>query len=213
MMRRNRCPRRQLGCCVGWPAVVADSPTAVDVARLLADTLANAGIAYAIGGALALAYYAAPRATVDVDINVFVPPRERLRQLLAVLATAGFTADTPETIERTASEDGQFRGRIEGIRVDVFVPAIPFYAEMASRTRQVPLLGRPIDILSAQDLLTLKMMFFRRKDLADVEAVLRNPLPGLDVESIRAKLVEMVGEDDERTIEWDSIIRDVREVK
>ena len=191
---------------------MTESPTAVDIARRLADTLANHGTSYAIGGALALAYYTAPRATVDVDINVFISPRD-LRQLLTVLATAGFTADSPETIERTAWEDGQFRGRIEGIRVDVFVPSIPFYAEMASRTRQVPLLGRPIDILSPQDLLTLKMMFFRRKDLADVEAVLRNLPPGLDVESIRARLVEMVGEDDEHIAEWDSIIRDIREAK
>jgi len=177
---------------------MVESPTAVDVARRLADALADEGIPYAIGGALALAYYAAPRATVDVDINVFVPPRDGLPRLLTVLATAGFAADSPETVTRTAIEDGQFRGRIEGVRVDVFVPAIPFYAEMASRTRQVPLLGRPIDILSPQDLLTLKMMFFRRKDLADAEAVLRNSPPGLDVESIRVRLVEMVGEDDER---------------
>lgn len=49
--------------------------------------------------------------------------------------------------------------------------------------------------------------------VADVEAVLRHPPLGLDVESIRDRLVEMVGEDDERVTEWDSIIRDVREAK
>jgi len=188
---------------------VADSPTAVDVARGLADILERRGIPYAIGGALALAYHAPPRATVDVDINIFVPPQDGLQALLAVLAEAAFTADSPETVVRTATEDGQFRGRISGIRVDVFVPAIAFYAEMATRTQRVPLLGRPIDILAPQDLLTLKMMFFRRKDLADVEAVLRNPPPALDIESVRARLVDMVGESDERLSEWDSIVRDV----
>lgn len=192
---------------------MAEIPTAVDIARRLADTLANEGIPYAVGGALALAYYAAPRATVDVDINVFVQPREGLARLLNVLAMAGFAADSPETLTRTALEDGQFRGRVAGVRVDVFVPAIPFYAEMASRTRQVPLLGRPIYILGPQDLLTLKMMFFRRKDLADVEAVLRSAPAELDVESIRARLVEMVGEDDERLREWDAVVRDTRAMK
>ena len=186
-----------------------ESLTAVDIARRLADTLENQGIPYAIGGALALAYYAPPRATVDVDINIFVPPRDGLQALLKVLAEVGFSADAPETVTRTAVEDGQFRGRIAGIRVDVFLPAITFYAEMASRTRAVPLLGRPIEILAPQDLLTLKMMFFRRKDLADVEAVLRNPPSGLDVESVRTRIVDMVGVDDERVREWDAIIRDV----
>jgi hypothetical protein len=189
---------------------MAESLTAVDIARRLADTLANQGIPYAIGGALALAYYAPPRATVDVDINIFVPPRDGLQPLLKVLAEAGFTADAPDTLTRTAVEDGQFRGRIAGIRVDVFVPAIAFYAEMASRTRSVPLLGRPIQILAPQDLLTLKMMFFRRKDLADVEAVLRDPPSDLDIESVRSRIIEMVGADDERVREWDAIIRDVR---
>ena len=81
-----------------------------------------------------------------------VPPREGLARLLNILAKTGFAADSPETVTRTALEDGQFRGRVAGVRVDVFVPSIPFYAEMASRTRQVPLLGRPIYILSPQDL-------------------------------------------------------------
>jgi len=189
---------------------MAESTTAVDIARLLADTLENEEIPYAIGGALALAYYAPPRATVDVDINIFVPPRDGLQPLLTVLAEVGFTADSPETLTRTAVEDGQFRGRIAGIRVDVFLPAIAFYAEMASRTRRVPLLDRPIEILAPQDLLTLKMMFFRRKDLADVEAVLRDPPSGLDVDSVRTRIIDMVGADDERVREWDAIIRDVR---
>jgi hypothetical protein len=45
----------------------------LDVATALADALKSKGIDYAIGGALALGYYAAPRATVDVDINIIRP--------------------------------------------------------------------------------------------------------------------------------------------
>ena len=56
--------------------------TSVDVARQLADALEDNDIEYAIGGALALGYYATPRATVDVDINIFVPPRTGLDQIL-----------------------------------------------------------------------------------------------------------------------------------
>lgn len=37
------------------------------------------------GGALALAYYAEPRMTVDVDVNVFVPPREHATVMGALL--------------------------------------------------------------------------------------------------------------------------------
>ena len=37
------------------------------------DHLIGAGVEHAFGGALALAYYAEPRATADVDVNVFAP--------------------------------------------------------------------------------------------------------------------------------------------
>jgi hypothetical protein len=50
------------------------SRTAVEIARDLADVLEQRGLPYAIGGALALAFYSPPRATIDVDVNIFVSP-------------------------------------------------------------------------------------------------------------------------------------------
>src|SRR5947209_7381077 len=41
--------------------------------RVLAIEGALPTIPHAFGGALALAYYAEPRATIDIDLNVFVP--------------------------------------------------------------------------------------------------------------------------------------------
>ena len=139
---------------------------------------------------------------------MFVPPRTDLDRALNVLKEAGFVPDNPERLEQTATTDGQFRGKLSGIRVDVFVPAIEFYASLAERKRRVQLLERPIYILSAEDLLTLKLMFFRRKDLADAEAVLRGGTE-VDVDRVRAVLVEFVGESDQRIREWDALIREV----
>lgn len=63
-------------CCGVWPrnGITAELPTAVDIARAVADALERHGLPYAIGGALALGFYAVPRATVDVDVNVQVGP-------------------------------------------------------------------------------------------------------------------------------------------
>src|SRR6185295_6284205 len=47
-------------------------PSLPDKVVALHHALARAGVAHAFGGALALAYYAEPRTTVDVDVNVFV---------------------------------------------------------------------------------------------------------------------------------------------
>jgi hypothetical protein len=189
---------------------MTDLPTAADIARRVADVLERRGLPYAIGGAIALGFYAAPRATIDVDVNIFVPPAERLHEILAALAEVGFSPhDDPAVLERNAISEGQFRGTVEGLRLDVFVPAIPYYAELMNRRREASLLGRPIWILDAADLVVLKMMFFRRKDLADVESILRNLGPDLDRRFVHGKLTDLVGSEDERIEALASIERDV----
>jgi hypothetical protein len=187
-------------------------PTAAELARQLADALERANLPYAVGGAIALAYYAPPRATVDVDLNVFVPPTGALSRVIDVLTEAGFQPDDSlPALQHRAETDGQFRGRAHGLRVDVFVPAFGFYAELESRRRLVKLGERPIWILSAEDIVVLKMMFYRRKDLADVEAVLRDQGDKLDRPAIRQKLAELVGANDERLRELEAIEQDVDE--
>ncbi|MDG2305673.1 MAG: hypothetical protein P8R42_13725 [Candidatus Binatia bacterium] len=178
---------------------MAEPATAVDIARRLADALEKADLPYAIGGALALAYYAVPRATVDVDINIFVPPATELPLVLHTLQGAGFAPDaSAPTIERQATTDGQFRGYVDGLRVDVFVPAINYYAELQQRRRQVPLAGRPAWVLGPEDIAILKLMFYRRKDLADVESLLREQGGALNLKFVADKLRDLVGDDDER---------------
>lgn len=189
---------------------MADLPSAAELARTLADVFERHHLPYAIGGAIALGYYAVPRATVDVDVNVFVAPTTEIDRALAALAEVGFLPDeTLPALRARAIEEGQFRGNVSGLRVDVFVPAIPYYQALAQRTRKITLLGRPATILGPEDLAVLKMMFFRRKDLADVEALVREQGIGLDRDFIRRTLVDLVGVDDERVSAFESIVRDV----
>lgn len=188
---------------------MAEPSTAAEVARAIADALEEHGFRYAIGGAIALGYHAPPRATIDVDVNVFIDPAEGFDAVLRALSGVGFEPDEPiEAARRRAVEDGQFRGWIAGLRVDVFVPAVPFYAQLEQRRRRVPLLERPLWIVGAEDLVILKMMFFRRKDLADVEEVLKEQGESFDRAYVRAALVELVGADDERVRSFDEIARD-----
>jgi hypothetical protein len=184
--------------------------TAPEVARLIVDVLEAKGLPYAIGGAIALGYYAPPRATVDVDINVFLPPSQGFDRILSALAEAGFVADADvETLRAQACREGQFRGRLDGMRIDVFVPAIDFYGKLAERKREVALLGRPIWILGAEDLVVLKLMFYRRKDLADVEALMAEQGTSLDRVYVHRTLTDLVGPDDERLAALRAIEQDV----
>ena len=53
----------------------SDPSDAADAGLRLAEALQAAGIDHALGGALALGALGVPRGTLDVDVNVFVPPQ------------------------------------------------------------------------------------------------------------------------------------------
>jgi hypothetical protein len=189
---------------------MTETPTAAEVARSVADVLDARDLPYAIGGAIALGFYAPPRATVDVDVNVFVSPTQELERLLTTLSEVDFSpADPPGQLRIRAEQEGQFSGTVQGLRVDVFVPAIPFYARLEDRRRKAELFGRPIWVVSAEDLAVLKLMFFRRKDLADVEAILRDQRSSFDRTYVRDALIGLVGPDDQRVTALNEIERDV----
>jgi len=54
------------------------------------------------------------------------------------------------------------------------------------------------------------MMFFRRKDLADVEQILRTQGAGFDHAWVREWLAEMYGSLDPRLSEWDGLVQETR---
>ncbi|MGO8747399.1 MAG: hypothetical protein ACLQNE_15555 [Thermoguttaceae bacterium] len=64
-------------------------------------------------------------------------------------------------------------------------------------------------IWDAETLAVFKMMFFRRKDLADVEQILRTQRAGFDRAWVQEQLVEMYGVRDPRVAEWDELVREI----
>lgn len=156
-------------------------------------TLDAAKIPHAIGGALALAYYAEPRATVDVDVNVFVSA-EHWPQVRDALAPIGVEVD----IDLTALErDEQVRLWWGRNAVDLFFSYTDLHEEMRRRTRRVPLGGATIPILSPEHLAVCKAIFDRTKDWIDIEQILVAADP-LDLSAIERWLEQMVGKDDPR---------------
>jgi len=176
---------------------------AAEVGLRLARALEARGIPYALGGALAYGVWALPRATKDVDLNVFVEPAE-LGLTLDVLAEAGVSFDRDEAI-RLAQDEGLFVGWMGACRVDVFTPSIPFSWEALRSRVQVAVGDDSAWFLSAEALCFFKMMFFRGKDLVDLERLISNLGRRLDAPYVRRWLVDTMGEDDERVRKWDEL--------
>ncbi len=155
--------------------------------------LTDAKVPHAIGGAIALAYYAEPRATVDVDVNVFVAT-EHWPDIRAALAPLGVDVDLDES---ALARDGQVRLWWDRNPVDLFFSYDPFHDEMEGATRRVPFAGSRIPIISPEHLAICKAIFDRPKDWLDIEAMLIVTDP-LDVSAIESWLTRMVAFDDRR---------------
>lgn len=186
--------------------MTAPSLSAALAAQRIADLLEARGFPYAIGGALALGVAGIPRGTLDVDVNVFVD-ESRVPALIDALRTLGIELDRPAAIAR-AKRDGMFVGRWDVLRIDVFVPSIPFSDEAArTRVRVTSDDGWSGWFLAPEAIVVFKLLFFRGKDLVDLERLVALRGPDLEHAYVRRWLVEMMGEDDERVVRWDDIVR------
>ena len=182
---------------------------AVEAAKQFAAALEAAKCDYALGGAIALGFWSSPRGTLDVDITLFLP-RERPSQCVRLLQQIGCELNTGNSLE-SLTKHGYCQVEFAGRRVDVFLPLVPFYEHARQRRKQVLLSGQPVTIWDAETLCVFKMMFFRRKDLADVEQILRTQGDQLDRNWILERLTEIHGHHDPRISQWEELVRETQQ--
>ncbi len=178
--------------------------TAAEAARAIADALSAAGHDYAIGGALALGVAGVPRGTKDVDVNLFVEPKE-LSSAIKTLRSLGIQIH-PEHASARAERDGMFVGTWDAMRIDVFVPSIPFSHEAQRTATTITVDGWTGRFLSPEAIALFKLLFHRIKDRADLERLVAVRGRDLDHTYVRRWIVEMMGEDDERVSLWDDLV-------
>lgn len=167
-----------------------------EVARRIAECLVEDGLPYAIGGALALGVWGAPRATVDVDVSVFVVDDE-LPRVLDAFERAGVMVDRDEAA-RNVARIGLFKGRLGRTVVDVFMSQHPQYAEMHRRSQLVrDSDGRELCFISAEDLCIHKLIYGRAKDVTDLERLIAAH-PTMDLVYVRRWLEQMIPSGDRR---------------
>ncbi|HWA52845.1 MAG TPA: hypothetical protein VG816_01595 [Solirubrobacterales bacterium] len=166
------------------------------------DQLRAAKIPHAVGGALALAYYAEPRATIDIDVNVFVPA-SKWKRVFEALESLGI--DTGDLDTAALERDGQCRLWWNDNAVDLFFANEEIHDEMRRQIRRVPFANETIPILAPEHLAICKAMFDRPKDWIDIEQMLV-AAEDFDPTAVEDWLVRMVGDDDSR-------LRRLREMK
>jgi hypothetical protein len=173
----------------------------VDQVLGLHHALVDSGLDHAFGGALALAYCTnEPRATRDIDLNVFVQPTSARRAVAALPAGV----DRTEADITVLGHDGQIRLQWDDTPVDVFLSTHEFHRIAATRVRHEPFAGEILPFLSGTDLVVFKAMFNRPKDWVDIAEVAA--VNGADFGDVRQWLVDLLGQDDERVERLDAVL-------
>ena len=169
----------------------------------ISASLSEADIPHAFGGAIALAYCTEePRATQDLDINIFAEHDHSAVALASLPREVVLTAKNHQELR----DIGQTRGWWDHTPIDLFLKTHPFHTIASHRVRLVPFADRTIPVLDGTTLAVFKVISNRTKDWADLEAMAE--AGQLDAPAVSAIVTELLGNDDGRLARLSAIARD-----
>ena len=144
----------------------------------ISERLETLRVPYMVIGGMANAVWGEPRATLDVDVTVWVD-EEEIETISGRFADR-FTLlpDNPAEFIRTT--------RVlpleteAGVRIDLIFGMLPFEQAAIERSVSRTVGNRPVRFCTAEDLILYKIFSERDQDLRDVQAILRRRGPELD---------------------------------
>jgi hypothetical protein len=159
----------------------------------ITQALDNADCPYAFGGAIALAYYAAPRGTENIDLNLFVSPDEVTKPLAHLERLGIHSTGLPP-----AGDEEQLELHWDHTPIHVFLSYDPFHESCRTRSRRAPFSDGSISILSGEDIAIFKTIYDREKDRTDVREILLSMSERLDIDYVLLWLTRILGDTDPR---------------
>jgi hypothetical protein len=171
------------------------SSSSQPVAELLAElqrAFAALGMRWFLFGAQAAILHGVARLTADVDVTVELGARSST-ELVGALTRAGFDLRIPDVagfVEATRVLPFVHRG--SRMPVDVVLAGPGLEEQFLARAEEREIGGTRVPVASAEDLVAMKVLAGRARDLEDVEAIVRGRRD-LDVSRIRSilRLLEM----------------------
>ena len=143
-----------------------------DTLRVLVRVLDGRRVRWFVFGAQAVAVRGAPRATQDIDVTVQIE-RSRLRELVDALAEEGLRHRYPD-IANELLDRGAVLPLIHtsGMEVDLVLAGSGLEALALARATRVAIDGVEVPVAHATDLVVMKVLAGRGKDLDDLRSLL-----------------------------------------
>lgn len=155
----------------------------------LSRVFKNNHVPYMIIGGLANAIWGHPRATLDIDVTVWVLD-DQIQKLLSILEEKYvFMVEAPfDFISKTRVLPIKNN---ENLRIDIIFGALPFEKDALDRAVEVKIGDSSIKFCTAEDLILLKIISERSKDLEDVRSILRFQKENLDYTYLEPRIMEL----------------------
>lgn len=188
--------------------VAAARETLASTFRALVNVLEQSGGSYLIVGGLAQAVIGEPRMTQDVDCIVAIQPKA-LPTLVDALERKRFTVDR-QAINKQAESVGTFsigRGRW---RIDVILASTDLETSAFQRAQRLRLYETVANFPTPEDLILLKLVPGRDKDLLDITAVMVRHRDRLDRAYLERWAQRLSDEAEDARI-WQTLQRLLRE--
>jgi hypothetical protein len=142
------------------------------------SSLDAVSIPYLIMGGFAVRAVGIPRPTYDADLTVD-PPEGALQRLFDRLEQDGFMI--PDEFRKGFRDSllGMAKVKVQKFAeqhvwdVDLFLVTTPYQRAAFARRRSVPFMGADRWMITSEDLVLHKLLANRRKDLLDVEEILK----------------------------------------
>jgi len=135
---------------------------------------------YALIGGIAVSVRGEPRFTADVDVVAAVEIKDALALLEATTGSAfePLFADAAEVVERAYLLP--LRHRTTAIKADVAIGLTGFERDLVARAVPVDLGGFSVPVASSEDLLLLKVLAGRARDIDDATSIVSKQGAAID---------------------------------
>lgn len=145
--------------------------------------LDRSGFRYMVIGGQAVLVFGEPRLTRDIDITLDADI-DRLSEVVAAVERLGLRPLVSPTEFVAETMVLPCEDAVSGVRVDLVFSNTAYEREAMGRTRSMPIEGVQVRFASPEDLVILKVIAGRPRDLEDVRGVLAKQ-PKLDRELVR----------------------------
>ena len=150
--------------------------------------LDEAGVPAAVVGGIAASIRGRPRVTKDVDFVALADP-DACPSLVASAKRHGLVPRHDDVVEFARTTRVLLLVHSSGVEVDVSLGALPFERELVEASEKVTVAGAEFSLARAEDLVIMKALALRPRDVADIEAVVAAN-PGIDLARVRAVVGE-----------------------